>query len=173
MSPAEKALVAGLVLLAWTIRPARTRKQAAEGPPEPVQVAFCLELLALAMAAGAPATQAVNAVAQATSGRISDELRRVSAAMEWGVDTYRAWSAAPDYWQPAARAFNVSSRAGAAPSSLLRQAASDLRAAHKQRIATRAARLGVLVVLPLGLCFLPAFILLTIVPLVLGMVPSG
>ena len=165
--------IVGLLLMAWLIRPGKRRSTSPEGPPHPLQIAYCLELLALAMAAGAPATSAIHAVATAVGGRAGDELNRVSAATQWGVDGYRAWVAAPGYWAPAARAFHVAATAGAAPSTLLRQAAADLRQSEKERVETAAAKAGVRVVLPLGLCFLPAFITLTIIPLVLGLVDLG
>jgi tight adherence protein B len=43
--------------------------------------------------------------------------------------------------------------------------------AHAESIAA-ARRAGVLAVAPLGLCFLPAFLLLGVVPMVLGSVPA-
>lgn len=159
-----------LALAGWALRPGNRVAPAAQQAPHPLQIAYCMELLALTMASGAPAAHAIDAVAATAPGRAADELRRVSAATQWGVDGFRAWSAAPRYWEPAGRAFNVANRAGAAPSALLRAAAKDVRTAETARVQTAAAKAGVRVVLPLGACFLPAFILLTIVPLVLGMV---
>ena len=49
-----------------------------------------------------------------------------------------------------------------------------VRVGESERIAVAGAKAGVRIVLPLGLCFLPAFVLLTVVPLVMGLVePLG
>ena len=173
MSTSVRLGVVVLVLLAWWLRP---RKQTSattpdlESDPTPLQVAYHLELLALAMASGAPGSLAVAAVARSSGGRVGEQLDRVSAAMAWGVDSYQAFAAVSSGWAPAARAFNVATRAGAGPSALLRAAAHDLRTEETHRVQTAAAKAGVRIVLPLGLCFLPAFLVLTIVPLVIGMI---
>lgn len=185
-----------MALLVWppsarSERPFFTPRGASVNEGDPLSVAYAMDLLALALAGGAPGIVAVEAVAEAcdetaearsgggvagawgSSSTRSDgvgALSRVAAAMRWGVDERSAWAAAPPVWRPVASAFELSARCGAAPSGLLRQAAKDLRAAEGERLATASARAGVRVVLPLGLCFLPAFVLLTIVPMVLGLV---
>lgn len=55
---------------------------------------------------------------------------------------------------------------GAAPVPLLERSAATLRAARHRLAQEAAARLGAKLALPLGLCFLPAFIVLGIVPVV-------
>ncbi|KAE8762071.1 secretion system protein, partial [Georgenia thermotolerans] len=55
-----------------------------------------------------------------------------------------------------------------APGPLLRRAAEAVRADRQRQAQEAAARLGVRLVLPLGLCFLPAFVLLGIVPVVVA-----
>lgn len=136
----------------------------------PMSIAYAMDLLALALAGGAPSVIALEAVGEAGPPGVRDDLGRVAAALRWGVGDDGAWSAASTAWRPAASAFALSARAGAAPANLLTQAAADLRAAEAERVAVAGAKAGVRIVLPLGLCFLPAFILLTIVPLVLGLV---
>ncbi len=59
--------------------------------------------------------------------------------------------------------------AGVAPSVALRRAAADVRADQVQALELAAARVGVAIVLPLGLAFLPAFVLLTVIPLVVSL----
>ncbi|MFL6240602.1 MAG: type II secretion system F family protein, partial [Actinomycetes bacterium] len=58
---------------------------------------------------------------------------------------------------------------GAAPGPALREAADHLRRARRRAAREAAGRLGVRLVLPLGLCFLPAFVLVGVLPLVLAM----
>jgi pilus assembly protein TadC len=52
------------------------------------------------------------------------------------------------------------------------RAAADVRAAWRERVELAAARLGVRLVLPLGLAVLPGFVLLAVVPIVLGLAAS-
>lgn len=170
--------VTGAVLLAPSRTDATRLFGSAQGKRDtdssPLDVAYALELLALALSSGAPVVGALDAVAGASDRRqVRDVLARVSAALKWGVDENRAWVRAPLVWRPAARAFALTGRAGAAPAEVLRRAAADLRAAEAERVATAGAQAGTRIVLPLGLCFLPAFLLLAVVPLVLGLVDLG
>ena len=57
---------------------------------------------------------------------------------------------------------------GASPGPLLAATAASLRAGRQARDREAAERLAVRLVLPLGLCHLPAFIILGIVPVVVG-----
>ena len=52
------------------------------------------------------------------------------------------------------------------------RAATDLRASQRERTELAAARLGVRLVLPLGLAVLPGFVLLAVAPIVLGLATS-
>ena len=63
----------------------------------------------------------------------------------------------------------LSERTGLAPSTLLRAAAAEHRRRRAAAAAMAAERLAVLAVLPTGLCLLPAFVLLTVAPLVLAL----
>lgn len=173
-------LAAVAALLLWPSSPAaerafgRPRRERPETEASPLAVAYAMELLALALAGGAPTVVALETVAQAGNGPASTALSRVAAALRWGVGDAGAWASVSSVWMPAASAFTLAARAGAAPSALLRQGAADLRAAESERVAVAGAKAGVRIVLPLGLCFLPAFVLLTVVPLVLGLVePTG
>ncbi|WP_052273891.1 hypothetical protein [Arthrobacter sp. L77] len=61
---------------------------------------------------------------------------------------------------------------GAPSAALLHAHAAQLRRRHNREVDRRAAALGVQLVLPLGLCSLPAFICLGVVPVVLGLLPD-
>jgi pilus assembly protein TadC len=58
---------------------------------------------------------------------------------------------------------------GAAPAAVLRAVADDARAAARTAGEAAARRAAAAAVLPLGLCFLPAFVLAGVVPLVAGL----
>ncbi|OUM42013.1 hypothetical protein B8W73_10390 [Arthrobacter agilis] len=61
---------------------------------------------------------------------------------------------------------------GAPSAALLHAHAAQLRRRHNREVERKAAALGVQLVLPLGLCSLPAFICLGVVPVVLGLLPT-
>lgn len=72
-------------------------------------------------------------------------------------------------WSALIRALRMADAAGIPPAGPLRRAAADLRARRLHRLEVATGRLRVQVVLPLGLCFLPAFVLTTVVPVVLAL----
>lgn len=128
-----------------------------------------LDLLALALQAGASTVGALRTTADRLPGSTGQELRSVAAALEWGLPDEAAWSAAPTRWEPAGRALRLAARAGVPPADLLRRAAGDARRERLDRVEAATARLGVRLVLPLGLAFLPGFVLTTVVPVILAL----
>ena len=67
------------------------------------------------------------------------------------------------------RTLRRSGHSGARLAAQLRVLADDLRAEAAAGARQRARRVGVLAVIPLGLCCLPAFMLLAVVPLAVGL----
>lgn len=134
-----------------------------------VEIASCLELLALALRSGCGLIEALEIVGAQVDDIAGVHLRTVAAALRWGLTDSEAWSAVPAAWLPAAQALTLSARAGVAPADLLLAAAADVRRAESQRLEVQTARLGVQVVLPLGLTFLPAFVFTTVVPVVIAL----
>ena len=57
---------------------------------------------------------------------------------------------------------------GAAVARALSRVADDLRSARAATVEATASRVGVLIVLPLGLCFLPAFVFAGIAPVIVA-----
>ena len=66
-------------------------------------------------------------------------------------------------------ALDLAAQTGLAPAALVRAAATEQRRGEVAAHSVAAHRLAVLVVLPMGVCLLPAFMVLTVVPLVLGL----
>ena len=145
------------------------RRHGIPGAPAAPAIADALELVALVLGAGGGLVDAVEAVARTSKGVVCEHLTIVAAAVRWGMPWSVAWGAVDDAWAPARRAMALADAAGVAPSAALRAAAADLRASQLQEMELAAARLGVTIVLPLGLAFLPAFVLLTVVPLVVAL----
>jgi pilus assembly protein TadC len=132
-------------------------------------VAGVIDLLALSLRGGAGLVEAMEAVAVRVGGLLGLHLKTVAAAGRWGVDDAAAWASVPSAWQPAARALRMAATAGVPPADVLVGAADEIRRAERQRLEVATATLGVRIVLPLGLVFLPAFILTTVMPIVLAL----
>jgi pilus assembly protein TadC len=146
----------------------RHSSAAPERPSDTVYaVADALSLLALALRAGLGPVEALETVADRLGGRVGRDLAVVAAAHRWGEDSAAAWTRVDDVWRPAALAWHAAALAGAAPGALLDAAAGQLREAEDERIEEAVQRAGVLLVLPLGLAFLPGFVCTTVVPIVL------
>lgn len=133
------------------------------------EIAGVVDLLALTLRAGVGVLEAMEAVAARVGGPLGMHLRSVAAASRWGVDDATAWSSVPPAWQPAAMALRMAAAAGVPPADALRGAALEIRRVERQRLEMATATLGVRIVLPLGLVFLPAFILTTVMPIVIAL----
>ncbi|GAB2929286.1 hypothetical protein GCM10027280_15990 [Micromonospora polyrhachis] len=142
---------------------ARRLREAADLP-------LAADLLAAALRAGAPVDRAVLAVAEALAGPLGERLARVGRTMLLGGGPEEAWS----HLAPVAGADRLTAAAvrsaasGAALAGALARLADDLRADRAVAAEAAARRAGVLIVLPLGLCFLPAFVLAGLVPVIVA-----
>lgn len=134
------------------------------------QLPVALDLLAACLQGGCPVEDALDAVAAATGHGLGESLSTVVAARRMGATPAQAWQQAGGKPELAALARAVV-RAGEGGSDLAESVsvlaidARDRARAHGEEAARRA---GVLAVAPLGLCFLPAFILVGVVPVVVG-----
>lgn len=133
------------------------------------EVAGVIDLLALTLRGGVGLVEALEAVAGRVGGLLGLHLQTVAAARRWGVEDATAWASVPLAWQPAARALRMAATAGVPPADVLARAAGEVRRAEQQRLEVATATLGIRIVLPLGLAFLPAFVLTTVVPIVLAL----
>lgn len=125
------------------------------------------ELLAVCLDAGRPPRGALRVVSRLVDGPIGGELLAVQQRIDLGVDEAEAWaslSAVPGY-RAVGRDLSRSVRSGLGLSGLLRQHASDARSQAAASAVVAARGVGVRSVVPLMLCFLPAFMLLGVVPL--------
>ncbi len=136
-------------------RPRRTRHD-----PDPV---LLLDLVAAALGTGVAIPRAVESV-----GRVwgSPELARVGRLLLLGAAWEEAWEGVPR--SAIARVLEPAWRDGANPLPLLERARAAALATRDRRAREAAGRLGVRLVLPLGLCHLPAFIAIGVVPVLLS-----
>jgi tight adherence protein B len=145
-----------------------------------------LDLVAAALAGGAPPAGALRAVAVAlqVAGDPSGpwlaalaarwEAGVVSAPGATGVRPREASDRQPpieprDPLDALQGSLDLAAATGLGPVALVHAAAADERRRRAAAQVAQARRLGVLVLLPTGLCLLPAFVLLTVVPLVIGL----
>ena len=137
-----------------------------------------LELLSACLAGGAPLSAAAEAVGAAVGGPAGARLTSVAGALAVGTPPAQAWQSlagadpaqrAADPLAPAARALARASDGGAPVAAAVSRLASEVRAERRGAAEQAARRVGVLAVAPLGLCFLPAFVLLGVVPVVVGL----
>lgn len=139
--------------------------------PDPLAVAASLDLLGACLRAGLPVSTAITAMASTAPKPMADSLRRVADLLALGADPDAAWSEAaldPDT-EALARMARRSARSGSSLSSSMAELAERSRGDAEDLAAAAAERAGVLISGPLGLCFLPAFIALGIVPVVIGL----
>ncbi|WP_200215599.1 type II secretion system F family protein [Micromonospora coerulea] len=141
----------------------RRRREAADLP-------LAADLLAAALRAGAPLDRSVLAVADALGGPMADRLGRVGRTLLLGGGPAEAWSEllpVPGAERLVAAALRAAN-SGAALAGAFTRLADDLRADRSTAAEAQARRAGVPIVLPLGLCFLPAFILAGLVPVIVA-----
>jgi pilus assembly protein TadC len=140
-----------------------------------LQAPQALDLLAATLAAGLPLRLATAAVVRACPGPVADAFGSVLKQLELGVgdvDAWRTLSAHPQLG-PAAADLARSVESGTGLGSALALHAEEARAQRAAAIEIAARQVGVRSVLPLMLCFIPAFLLLGIVPTVVSAVTSA
>ena len=133
-----------------------------------------VHLLATALESGCDVTEALGVVCDALPGPAARLLAGVPLRLGLGVPPEVAWSPLLDEpgLAPLARAMVRTHRSGSSVTQEVARLAGELeRRAHLQ-MEERARAVGVRAAVPLGLCLLPAFLLLGVVPLVVGLVRS-
>ena len=161
--------------------PGTQRTAAAEGPEGErstglKDTAMMLELVAAMLDAGAGIGRSLELVAASAVPQYRDSLRPVVSALAIGADWETAWRSSavrlPEILE-LRDALGFAALTGAPSSAILYAQAARLRRERFRAAEKRAASLGVKLVVPLGLCSLPAFICLGVVPVLLALVPSG
>lgn len=126
------------------------------------------DLLGVCLGAGVPVVGALAAVGEATPAPLGPELRAVAALYRMGAEPRRAWAGIPPELAALGRVMVRAGESGSTVAPALRALAADSRAAARAATEAAVRRAGVWVLAPLGLCFLPAFVCLGVLPLILG-----
>jgi len=162
-------LVAPLAAHAVTWLSSRTqRAPVAVGRRTPLM----LLLLAAGLRAGEPFADAVELAAPAGDELATERLLAVVALLRLGADPAQAWidDDTDEVWTTIARVARRSSQSGVRAASEFEELARELRARRRAEGDAKAERAAVYAVAPLGLCFLPAFVCVGIVPVIVGIV---
>lgn len=134
-------------------------------PPDgPFDMAANWDLLAACLRAGLPVPTAVRAVEVPA-------LQQVAELLALGADPQQAWAPALEHpgTAPLAVAARRTARSGTALAGAAAELAERVRADAADQAEARAQRAAVLVAGPLALCFLPAFVCVGVLPVVLGL----
>ncbi|MEU6811058.1 type II secretion system F family protein [Streptomyces sp. NPDC046831] len=129
------------------------------------------DLLAACIAAGAGPVIAAQAVGEALAGPVGDGLARGAAEVRLGGEPAEAWRrlASLPGAEALARLLQRADESGLPAAGPVARFAADARADRARAATARARRAAVLVTAPVGLCFLPAFVAVGVLPVVIGL----
>jgi tight adherence protein C len=134
-----------------------------------------VDLLGVAIGAGLTINLAIRAVVDRVDGLVATELRAAVHDAERGLRLGEALERVGRLGEPTrplAEALCASERYGVPIAAALDRVAEDARVIRRRRAEEAARRLPVALLFPLVCCVLPAFVLLTVVPLLAGSLAS-
>lgn len=162
------AVAAGVGLAWWLgrMRPKEDQRAARDELPE------ALDFLAVCIESGATPVAAVEIVSNVSPPATASLLAKVSAHLAVGRTPEEAWEALREHpvWGLPARDLMRSARSGTGLVEILHAHAEDARAAKRDAELKSARTAGVKSVIPLMACFLPAFILVGVVPIIAALI---
>ena len=140
------------------------RAQLEEGLPHVV------DLMVAALTAGAAPGEALDRVSRVMGRPMSEELSVWVSRLRLGADPVTVWSAMAGHPQLGRLGTTLrrSAESGAPVTASLTRLATDLRARRRADIQARVRQVEVRAAVPLGVCLLPSFVLVGVVPLVAG-----
>ncbi|GED96561.1 type II secretion system F family protein [Gordonia crocea] len=161
----------------WPLRRLRPGEAAvpsvAPGETGPFAEAAAYDLFAVCLRSGLSIAGAAAAVAAALPGELAASLGRVADLLVLGTDAGTAWrQAAERGFVELAALVRRTASSGAAFADGLAELAQQRRDSANDDALAHAEQAGVRISGPLGLCFLPAFVCLGIVPVVIGLASS-
>jgi Flp pilus assembly protein TadB len=161
-TPAARSAVAGL-------ETAASRRRAALVA---AQLPTALDLVVAALDVGRPPMAALAAVAEVTDPPLGDELAAVASRLVVTGDPRTVWThlAQQPVLAPLGRAFRRAEASGMPVSRVVGSVADEMRRERRAALREQSRRVGVRTAAPLGACFLPAFVLVGVVPTVIGVV---
>ncbi len=152
------------MVLARTEDPTVVRRREALVDDLPVGV----DLLASCLEAGAAPESALVSVSHALGGPVGEEFLSIHHRLEVGVDPAQVWRTVAAHPQlgDLGRAIGRAHQTGASVGEAVHRLSEELRARERAGVEERARSIEVKAAAPLGLCLLPAFVVLGVVPMV-------
>ena len=129
-----------------------------------------VDLMGACLDAGSAPESALVVVSRALGGPVGEEFLSIHHRLEVGVDPAQVWRsvAAHEELGPLGRAVGRAHETGAPVGRAVHQLADELRQRARAEVEARARSIEVKAAAPLGLCLLPAFVVLGVVPMVVG-----
>jgi Flp pilus assembly protein TadB len=162
-------------VFAWRVL-VRVEAPAARREREEVErtLPHLIDLFASTLRAGAEPVAGLTQVCAALPGPAVARLAPVVERARWGASGVEAWEtvADDDALAPLARAMVRSQASGASVVQAVERLADELQRELLARAEDTARRVGVSAAVPLGVCLLPAFLLLGVVPTVASLFAS-
>lgn len=166
--PAGLATGAAVGVAARRIEPGAVRARREEVRRDLPHV---VTLLAAALRSGIAPADAVDLVSRALPGAAADRLVPVAARLRLGGDPAAVWAAlgADPELAPLGRTLARAQRTGAPIVGAVERLGDELARQARGEVEDRARAIGVRAAVPLGLCLLPSFLVLGIVPLAVSL----
>ena len=135
-------------------------------------VPHVVDLMAACMAVGLAPAAAVEQIAAAVDPPIRGELEALAARLRLGADPATVWRDLAGHPQLGGlgRSMSRAVESGASVADAMQRLAEDHRRRARSGVEARARAVGVKAAVPLGVCLLPAFVLVGVIPLVAGAV---
>lgn len=135
------------------------------------ELADTVELLAVCLSSGAPMRHALEVVTGVAGVATATSLSKVLGLLTMGIPEQQAWQelVEHDAWGPVARDVARSAKSGTSLVEVLQAHSDEARLVAEEVALQRARTAGVRSVVPLVACFLPAFVLVGVVPIIAGL----
>lgn len=147
--------------------PAEVRRAHAQAVAD---LPFALDVIAACLRAGTPVAQAIAAAGEAVGATMGDRFSRTAKALSLGTPVPQAFAELAGFAETdrLIAALTRSGHTGATLAEGLALLAAELRQERELAVQAVAHRAGVWMVLPLCLCFLPAFVAAGLIPVVVS-----
>ncbi|MEV0121261.1 type II secretion system F family protein [Streptomyces sp. NPDC050703] len=165
------AVAAGYAAWRWDRNRASPHERGERGEAAAAQLPLAADLLAACVAAGASPVVAARAVGESLRGPVGERLARGAAEVRLGGEPGEAWRHVREIpgAAPLARLLERADESGAPAAEPVARLAADARAERGRAATAKARRAAVLMTAPVGLCFLPAFVAVGVLPVVIGL----
>ncbi len=158
----------------WGLGRLETNGAAARRAHLVAELPAALDLLSACVVAGMPLRTATAAVAGAVGGLLGDRLGTVVSHAAAGFGDGDAWGSlrSDEVLGPVARDLARAADAGTSVGGMLARHAESARAAAQAAAIARAKAVGVRTIVPVSVCYLPAFFLVGVVPVIAGVLTT-